>query len=487
MNNSVQKRLISVFVYLFQLALATTVAQCQADRSPTTLVIGEVFSEGRQIQTMSLLSDEIGSRLTGSRGAERAMQAVEAEMKRIGLANVHREAFTVPVSWQRGDARASIMNDMERPLTIASYTWSPSTTGRVQGPVIEIGTGHPEDVERVRGKLKGAIALSTPSEASLDEFIYNAFHAAQLDKDLKEAGALALMIASDKPHAMLFTAPIEFRARLAALPTVSIAGEDVGVLQRLLVRKGEVPVQLEIRNTVGGPFESANVMGEIPGREKPEEIVVVGAHLDSNDLGPGALDNAAGSAAVLETAYAIKALGLVPRRTIRFVLFMGEEEGMLGSNAYVSAHRSEMGQTVATLIMDIGAGKPQGWFSMGRTDLDAPLNELMAMLKELGTLHIEHGAFAGTDNAAFMAEGVPTLVLLQDETTYFPVLHTIADTVDKVDPQAFASCVAVLAATTYAIADRPERFGRRLTANEVKKMAGETKVDAQWRALGIWP
>lgn len=146
-----------------------------------------------------------------------------------------------------------------------------------------------------------------------------------------------------------------------------------------------------------------------------------------------------------------------------------------------------MDRTVAALVMDIGAGKPQGWFSMGRTDLDAQIDELMSTYKGLGMSHIEHAAFAGTDNAAFMAEGVPNFVLLQDKTSYFPVLHTVADTVDKADPRDFASCVAALAATAYAIADRPDRLGRRLTADEVKKLAAETKVDSQWRTAGIWP
>lgn len=486
MNTTARKTSVFILVFLCQL-LATAAPQSPVGDSPAARVVGKVFTDGQQMQYLSLLSDEIGSRLTGSKGAERAMQAVEAEMKRIGLANIHREPFAIPVSWERGQAAASLITFGDRPLKIASYTWTPATTGPVVGPVIEIGAGRPEEVERVREKVKGTIVLATPSGASLDELMYNFYRAPLMAKELKEAGALALMIASDKQNAMLFTAPVDFDGRLAALPTVSIAREDVGLLRRLLARKFDVRVRLDVRNTVGGSIESANVTGEIPGREKPEEVVVVGAHLDSNDLGPGALDNAAGSASVLETARAIKALGLVPRRTIRFVLFMGEEEGMLGSNAYVRRHRNEMDQTVAALIMDIGAGKPEGWFSMGRTDLDTQIDELMSPYKNLGLSHIEHAAFAGTDNAAFMAEGVPNVVLIQDETSYFPVLHTVADTVDKADPRDFASCVGVLAGTAYTVADRPDRFGRRLSADEVKKLAAETKVEAQWRAAGIWP
>ena len=145
-----------------------------------------------------------------------------------------------------------------------------------------------------------------------------------------------------------------------------------------------------------------------------------------------------------------------------------------------------MDNIVAALVMDIGAGRPQGWFSMGRADLDAEIRELAQPLAQFGDFAVEHAAFAATDNAPFMAEGVPNLILLQDETPYFPVHHTIADTPDKIEPRDYAAAVAVLAATTYMIADRQQRFGRRLTAEEVKRMADETKVGDQWRAAGIW-
>jgi hypothetical protein len=133
---------------------------------------------------------------------------------------------------------------------------------------------------------------------------------------------------------------------------------------------------------------------------------------------------------------------------------------------------------VSALSDDIGAGRPQGWFSMRRTDLDADIRELSQPLSQFGDFAIEHAAFAATDNAPFMAEGVPNLILIQDETPYFPV-HTIADTPDKIEPRDYASAVAVFAATAYEIADRPQRFGRRFTADEIRRMADETKVGEQ--------
>ena len=469
--------------------LTQTGAQTPSADAAPARIIGEVFATGRQLEYVNVLCDRIGSRLTGSAGGRRAEEWAESEMKRLGLTNVKREPYRMAASWERGPASASLVSDAgARTLAVSSYTWTPGTDGAVEGELVDVGAGRPEDVARVRASVKGRVALVVPEGADLPAVIYNFYRAPGLVRELKEAGALAVLLAADKPHAMQYTAPVEFTGtgRLAALPTLSLAREDVGLLRRLLSQNQTPRVRMDVRNKVGPAFEATNVVGEIAGTDLAQELVVVGAHLDSNDLGPGALDNAAGSAAVLETARTIKALGLKPRRTIRFVLFTGEEEGMVGSIAYVERHRAEMDRTVAALVMDIGAGRPMGWFSMGREDLDAGIRELSHPLAQFGDFAIEHAAFAATDNAPFMAEGVPNLILIQDETPYFPVHHTIADTPDKIDPRDYASAVATLAATTYQIADRPQRFGRRLSSEEVRRMADETKVGEQWRAAGIW-
>jgi hypothetical protein len=480
-----QRRIAVAF--LAALALLSGSARTnQSAESAISRLIGEVIANGQHMKYLLLLSDQIGSRLTGTANARRAEEAMEAEMKRLGLSNVRREPFTIPTSWERGSASAWLTSHGNRRLSVASYTWAPGTDGPVEGHLVSVGAGHQGDVQGARPKLKGAVVLAIPRGATLDEVIYNFYRAPTLAKEVKAAGAVALLIASDKQNAMLYTAPVDFNARVAALPTLSIAREDAGLLERLIDQDPRPRIRLEVQNKLGPAFQSTNVIGEIPGRELPEEIVVVGGHLDSNDLGPGALDNAAGSAAVIEAARAIKALGLEPRRTIRFALFMGEEEGMIGSTAYVRQHKDELDRTIAALIMDIGAGRPLGWFSMGRTDLDEQIKRVMEPLRQFGVSEIEHAAFAATDNAPFMAEGIPNLLLLQDSSPYFPVHHTIADTPDKVSPSDYAIAVATLAATAYAIADMPERFGRRLSAAQVRQVAAQTKVDAQWRAAGIW-
>src|SRR5947209_3641938 len=480
--------LVSLLAFCL-LFLLTSRAQTPTMRAAASRIIGEVFTEGRQLGYVAALSDRIGSRLTGTANARRAEEWAEGEMKRLGLANVRREPYRMGASWERGPASALLVSDGgSRALGVASYTWTPGTEGPVEGEVVDAGAGRPEDVRRVAAQVKGRVALVVPEGADLDSVIYNFYRAAGLVRELKDAGALAVLLAADKPHSILYTAPVEFTAtgKLAALPTASLAREDVLLLRRLFSHNLIPRIWLDVHNHIGGAFDATNVVGEIRGSERADEIVVVGAHLDSNDLGPGALDNGAGSGAVLETARAVKALGLRPRRTLRFVLFTGEEEGMVGSIAYVDRHRAEMDKTVAALVMDIGAGRPQGWFSMGRTDLDAEIRELSQPLAQFGDFLIEHAAFAATDNAPFMAEGVPNLILIQDETPYFPVHHTIADTPDKIEPRDYASSVAVFASTAYEIADRPQRFGRRRAAAEHKRTADERTREQRRRASGIW-
>lgn len=479
-------RRICLIIFLVGLALTSLGAQSQSD--DLSKLIGEIWSGGQHPVYLHKLSDEIGHRLTGSPGGERSEQAVLQWMKEMKLDNVHLEPFRMPARWERGTASAAVVKPYARNLTVASYTWTPGTrAGGVMGPVVDGGTGKPEEIAAIRSKLKGAIALVAPAGVTLDEVIGNFYRTPEFVKECAAAGAVAVMIASDKEKTLLYTSPVSFNGEVSPMPAVSIAKEDVEFLRRLLSAGTPVDVRMEMTNKLGPAFMANNVVGEIRGSEHPEEVIVLGAHLDSNDLGPGALDNAAGCAALLETARAFKDLGLKPKRTIRFVFFMGEEEGMIGSTEYVKAHLQEMENTVAVLIMDIGAGKPLGWFSMGRTDLDDEIRNLMAPLSHLGVAMIVNAAFAATDNAAFMAAGVPNLVMLQDDASYFPVHHTAADTPDKAEIRDFTSCVVALAVTTHQLAGQPKRFGKRLNATEIGKMMQESNIEYQWRAAKIWP
>ena len=229
-----------------------------------------------------------------------------------------------------------------------------------------------------------------------------------------------------------------------------------------------------------------NVVAEIRGKEKPNEFVVIGAHLDSWELGTGALDNGCNSALVIETLRAIKAAGLQPRRTIRFVLFTGEEEINVGSFAYTTAHKAELDNTVAMLTWDEGTGKTTGFSLGGRKDLVDPVTRLLEPIKQFGANTLTTDAFVGTDNMDFLLEGVPNLVANQEEANYLINYHASSDTYDKVDLPQLRKHIAIAAYLTFAIADSPERLGPRQDRKQIESIMQETHLDEQMKAFELW-
>jgi Zn-dependent M28 family amino/carboxypeptidase len=228
------------------------------------------------------------------------------------------------------------------------------------------------------------------------------------------------------------------------------------------------------------------VIAEIAGREHPERIVVLGAHLDSWDLGTGALDNGCNAALVVAAARAIAASGLRPRNTIRFVLFSGEEEGFQGSRAYVVQHRSELDRMQAMVVVDSGAGRITGFSLSGRSDVLQPLREVMAPLASFDAAQLSLSGSLGTDNVDFMLEGVPTLSADQEPANYMQNYHAASDTYDKVDLRQLAQNTAFIAATVYGIAERTEPLGPRLSRADITQLLDSTGLAREMKIGGLW-
>jgi carboxypeptidase Q len=245
-------------------------------------------------------------------------------------------------------------------------------------------------------------------------------------------------------------------------------------------------VRLSMSNKIGGPVEQENVVGEIRGYEKPDEAVILGAHLDSWDLGTGALDNGCNAALVIEAARAIKSTGLVPRRTIRFVLFSGEEQGMIGSWQYAVAHRAELDKILGVVVFDSGIGRVSGYSLTGRADIEAGVREILKPLDSWDISRHTLEGDIGTDNWDFFLEGVPTLVAAQEEANYLPNYHAASDTFDKVDIRELKINTAIAAVTAWGIADRAEPLGKRLSRAEIEKLLSDYGIDQQMRQMGYW-
>jgi Zn-dependent M28 family amino/carboxypeptidase len=280
---------------------------------------------------------------------------------------------------------------------------------------------------------------------------------------------------------MVFTSAFGFYPA-APLPIVSVASEDALLLRRLL-RNGPVRISLNVANTFDStPAQERNVIADIKGTAS-DEVVLVGAHFDSWDPGQGAQDDGVGVAAVLETARILKALGIKPRRTIRFAFFSGEEQALLGSRAYVQAHRKELDTLRAVVIMDTGAEKPRGFQIHGRSDIEAAARTLLTPLSSLGAAGVSLEASFDMDHAPFMVAGIPAFTLWVEPGQYDVHHHAASDTLDKVDPRMLALDTAVMAVATYRLADAPQTPGRRLSAAEATHLLQEAGLESTRRMV----
>src|SRR5216683_93805 len=453
-------------------------------------ILSEIRDHSQAMENLEYLSDEIGPRLTGSPKLKQANDWTAAKFREYGLTNVHLEPWTIAHSWTRGTAHARIVSPTEHLLTIASAGWSPGTNGVVRGPVVYFDAKTKEDFEKFRGKLKGAIviyqepaSLSPPKPETPDaEFIrpmqtpppvqgqppvpspFAAFQevARARNEFFKQEGVAAVLRDSNKPHGLLNMTGIGGeKFDIGVIPTAFITGEGYRMLFRMQ-KHGKVEVEMEMTNSFGDqPMDVFNTVAEIRGSEKPDEVVILGAHLDSWDLGTGSTDNGTGSMAVLEAARTLAKLNLKPKRTIRFVLFTGEEEGLVGSVKYVEAHKNELEKISAVLVHDTGTGRV---LTLGLHDnyQDREIvDQVLAPLKELKLLEPTMRRAFGTDHASFNEVGVPGFYVIQDTAEYSQTHHSQSDTFDKVWKDDLNQGAQVLAAWAYNTAQLPAMLPRR--------------------------
>jgi hypothetical protein len=273
-----------------------------------------------------------------------------------------------------------------------------------------------------------------------------------------------------------------------AIPVLSMTAEDQGQLERFLERGITPRVRFKVQNTfTNGPVETANVVGEIRGREHPEEILVVGGHLDSWDLAEGTTDNGSGVATTLGAAEAIVRSGQRPRRTIRFVLFTGEEEGLDGSFAYIHQHKSELANHLGDLVLDFGQGPVKGFQMGGRDDL-VPAFQLFAnSLANFRRLEVDDKVETGTDTLPFSIAGLPGINMLQETTDYKYTHHSAADALEAQKPDVLTHNATLMALAAFWIADRPERFASPWPAERTAKMLRDQHEYEELKAFNLWP
>jgi len=337
------------------------------------------------------------------------------------------------------------------------------------------------------GSVAGTIVLVHSEEMrAWDDLFSEYLKAPGIIERAVKGNALAVAFQSTRPHDLLYRHTNSGDGEIDRLPMVLVAREDAERMVRLLASGQKLYADLSIPNTIGGPITAANVVAEIRGSEKPDEYVILGAHLDSWDLGTGALDDGCNAALVVDALRAIKASGTRPRRSIRFILFSGEEEGLVGSHAYTIAHRAELDKIAGVVIFDSGIGRVTGFSLGGRRDMVNAATSLVAPLKSLDASALTTDADWGMDNFDFLLEGVPTFAANQEEDNYLLNYHAMSDTFDKVDLAELRKHVVAASALTIGLANASMPPGPRLHHAQIEQTLRETHLEDQLKIFGMW-
>ena len=442
---------------------------------------------GPVMRTLQELSDGFGGRLTGSPSYNHAAEWAAGKFRSYSIQNVKLEPFAMDNGWVRGTAHGQLLSPVSRTLHLESLGWSPSTpAGGVKGEVLVVDDVSADAIKALAPMVKNKIVIINVGKIFANGWVKVLQPLEDSYKVLKENGSVALVFPSGDRNNVLSASDPHWGSSLLIMPGAQIGMEDFKLIQRSL-ETGPVTMQFELQNATTGPIQVNNVVAEIRGSELPDEWIIIGAHLDSWDYGTGAQDNGSGSAMVLEVARAIAGMGRAPRRSIRFALWGGEEQGLLGSYAYTQAHLNEMAKCVAVLNTDNGAGHPKGWKVESRQDVQNAMKPISdALLRDISGGGLSLETTYDTDHGPFMLQGVPALDLWVDMSHYGEVHHKSSDTYDKVDALDLKGGAAIVAVTAWAIAEDPKPIAGHLDHAAVAEILKKTDLDSLLTFIGQW-
>ena len=475
-------------------------ANPSADNNDINRIIQAALQPSPIQENLRRLTDEIGGRIPGTPGMQHAVQWGMQAFTAAGADSVHSEGFEVPYSWSEGATEMTATTAHQVSSTgvgggtvlslfhvrAVSVAWAPALAPVKHVPVADVGEGTEADFQKA-GDVSGKILLiHTVVLRTWDDLFAEYTNAPPIINRAVKAKAKAIAFMATREHDILYRHTNSSAGEIDRLPMVIVAREDGERMARLLAAGNLVWADLSIPNQIGGPIKTSNVIAEIRGSEKPEEFVILGAHLDSWELGTGALDNGCNAALVIDALRALKAAGVTPRRTIRFILFSGEEEGLLGSRIYAFNHRSELDRAAGVVIFDSGTGKTTGFSLGGRNDVYGMAKELIAPLAQFDVKDLKLDMEWGTDHFDFMLEGVPTFVADQQEANYLENYHAVSDTYDKVDFPQLKKHVAEAAALAFELANLYAKIGPRLTHDQIEQTMRDSNSVEMFKAFGLW-
>ena len=427
-------------------------------REPAARLIGEAVGSTFAWQRLAVLTDTIGNRLSGSPALDRAIDWAVSEMKRDGLEHVHTESVKVP-KWVRGAESAEIVEPVRHAMVMLGLGDSVGTGATPSGVEAEVVVVHSfEELDAKADRVRGRIVLLNVPFTNYGETVrYRSQGPSRAARD----GAVALLVRSIGPAGLRtpHTGALQYASDAPKIPAAAITTEDADRLQRMADRGSRIVVRLKMEAHFEADATSANVVGEIRGREKPDEVVVVSGHLDSWDVGAGATDDGGGCVVTWEALRIMKKLNLRPRRTVRVVLWTNEENGGRGGLAYRDQHRAELANHVLMMESDGGVFRPLGFGFSGNDAARDTVKAIATLLTGIAADQISLGGGGADIGPSVQEARIPAMSLEVDGAKYFLIHHTPADTIDKIDPIEMAKCAASVAVMAYVVADLPQRLG----------------------------
>lgn len=470
----------------FLLFLIISIVPDNSAQSDVSLLVAAMLEDTPIEEDLQELCDNIGGRVTGSAANEEAIEWGLKKFTEAGL-RAYKDPFEMPVYWNEKSTSATISGLDFSPLMVAKYKTPP---GLYNGKILWLGKGTIEDFAKYKEEeIRDAfIMIETDLCLDIDGLFAEYAHATNVEIEAYKHNIQGIIFMSSRPQKLLYHF-LTMKATKNEMPQFVMAREDAQRCARLLQDGFSMTVSIESHANVGDAFTAHNVIAEIRGTEKPDEIVIIGSHIDSWALGTGANDNGCNVSMMIDIARQMKRLNIKPKRTIRFALWNGEEQGYFGSWDYTKKHMAELEKHVMALSIDIGSGALTGFFTNGREELIEITDEVLKPVTGLGDFVQINAPIVGTDNFDFMLQGVPNLVGAHKPQVYGINYHASSDTYDKVDLQQLKVNSAIVAALTLGYAnldDDAVGMLKRQNRAEVSKMFEDFNLEFTMRMFNVW-
>lgn len=433
-------------------------------QSAANRIIAAAMADTLAYSRLATMTDTYGNRLSGSPGLESAINWVLARMQDDSFAKVRGEPVMVP-HWVRGQESATLVSPRQWRLHMLGLGGSVGTPPEgITAPVLVVNSF--DDLAAHAAEAKGKIVLfDSPfptNVPAMEAYEINVAYRGGAASAAAKVGAVAALIRSVTPHSQQtpHTGSLRYQAGVPQIPSAALSVEDAELLHRMQNRGDPVVLTLKMQARTLPDAPSRNVVAELRGSERPDEVVVLGGHIDSWDVGEGAMDDAGGAFAAWEAVRIIKALGLTPRRTLRVAMWVNEENGGRGGRAYRDQHLAELPRTIAAMESDNGVFRPYGFRFQGSAAGLAVARQIGALLDPIGAGRVDAGD-GEADVGPTIREGVPGFALSVNDSTYFWYHHTDADMMTVIDRDDFRRCIATMAVMAYVLAEMPEELPRQ--------------------------